>query len=161
MSFIWDTILGSMIENTIWVSLSNLQVRISWSSICDNVSHSLTHPSFDFGTHRDILDTFDLWDIWSEWWESMTWPKKDNDRDNYKYFEIVDMFDNCEHYNHSDLTIKTIQSDTGQHSQFLWWFYWQSLFGGELLRWLSGSGDPDPGGRSPSRNVRRPACLHP
>ena len=26
------------------------------------------------------------------------------------------------HYNHSELTIKTIQSDTGQHSQFLWLF---------------------------------------
>ena len=33
---------------------------------------------------RVILETFDLWDIWSERWEDMTWPKKDNDKDNYK-----------------------------------------------------------------------------
>ena len=33
---------------------------------------------------RAILDTFDLWDIWSEWWRDMNWPKKDNNKDNYK-----------------------------------------------------------------------------
>ena len=70
------------------------------------------------------------------------------------------------HYNHSDLTIKTIQSDTGQHSQFMWWFtitpsWWTIKMTITGQWWLSGSGDPDPGGRSPSRNVRRSAGSHP
>ena len=51
------------------------------------------HPPFDFGTHRDALDTCDLSNIWSKWWENMTWPTKRqrqrkykvNDNDNDKY----------------------------------------------------------------------------
>ena len=40
----------------------------------DNITHSLTHwPTFDFGTHRDILDTCDLEDISQS---DEIWPTK-------------------------------------------------------------------------------------
>ena len=96
----------------------------------DNDKHIKKTPSKSY-----LWDLYGLWDIFSEWWENKKTMKKTNanttTNTKAKTFReriqmtMLEKLWNCwhywqlrtsNHYNHSDLTIK---SDTGQHLQFL------------------------------------------
>ena len=91
---------------------------------------------------RAILDPCDLWDISSELWGDMTWPKKYNDNDKYKYKDNykdndIDNPRDLSHLRHwsqfwqlrtwfyNNLCCLTIKSNTGQHLQLLQCFFFK------------------------------------
>ena len=109
-------------------------------------------------TFKAILETCDLWDIWSELWGDLTWPKnwkwqrqweihleskyKDKKMTKTNTLRAPSKSDPSDlwhlrhwlqlrqlrNWSHENICYLTIKNDTGQHSQFLWCFWYNNKF---------------------------------